>query len=88
MRAFSSTDANLTAEYGIEIGRWEQYPGTAGFPFNVMWCVFPAAQQSARPASEHELAVVVSGHARFLGRPGGSDSADRRAGRPLLDGLV
>ena len=68
MRAFSSTDATLTAEYGIEVGRWEQYPALDSLPFNVMWCVIPGAQQSVLDQHpEHELAVVVSGHATFHG---------------------
>ena len=82
MRAFSSTDAALTAEYGIQVGRWEQYPAAAELPFNVMWCVIPAAQQSALDQHpEHELAVVVSGHASFQG----DDTAlDAPAGTAVL----
>jgi Cupin domain len=61
MRTFASGAAELSREYGIEIGRWEQY-GTRGLPFGAMWCVIPpggSSEEDCHP--ERELAVVVTG---------------------------
>ena len=62
MQTFTSGAAQLTPEYGIEIGRWEQYPMPDKLPFGAMWCVIPpggSSEEDCHP--ERELAVVVSG---------------------------
>lgn len=62
MHTFDSGSARLTREYGIEIGRWEQYAAGAELPFGAMWCVVPPGGRSAEDCHpELELAVVVSG---------------------------
>ena len=63
MQTFTSGTAQLTEEYGIEIGRWEQYrEADRKLPFGAMWCVIPpggSSEEDCHP--ELELAVVVSG---------------------------
>ena len=62
MQTFASGSARLTREYGIEIGRWEQYPADHKLPFGAMWCVVPPGGRSDEDCHpELELAVVVSG---------------------------
>jgi methionyl-tRNA synthetase len=66
MRSFTVADTTLTAEYGIHVGRWSQFEATREFPFDAMWCVVPAASQSALDQHpEVELAIVVGGRATF-----------------------
>ncbi|MFF1724881.1 cupin domain-containing protein [Streptomyces sviceus] len=66
MRRLSSDSAVLTDEYAIRIGRWSQYAGTDGLPFQAMWCVVPPGGASAQDCHpEGELAVVVGGQAAF-----------------------
>ncbi|GIF07102.1 class I tRNA ligase family protein [Actinoplanes siamensis] len=67
MRSFTVDGSNLTAEYGIAVGRWSQFEQARQFPFEAMWCVIPAASRSAPDQhAEVELAIVVGGRARFV----------------------
>ena len=63
MQLFEKDAAALTAEYGITVGRWEQYGVPEGtLPFGAMWSIVPAGGRSAEDHhEEQELAVVVSG---------------------------
>ena len=63
MQLFERDSARLTAEYGISVGRWEQYAGTRGkLPFGAMWSIVPPGGCSTEDNhQELELAVVVSG---------------------------
>ena len=82
MRSFSSSNATLTAEYGIDIGRWAQYAPSSSFPFEAMWCIVPPTGRSARDEHpEQELAVVVSGSAVFTSD---NRSIDAPAGTAVL----
>lgn len=66
MQKFTVDEAQLTHEYGIQIGRWSQYAGVDALPFNAMWCEVPAHSDSATDNHpEVELAVVVGGDATF-----------------------
>ena len=66
MQVLSSATAELTAEYGIRIGRWSQYPGSDRLPFKAMWCeIAPGSSSSPDRHPEVELAVVVNGDATF-----------------------
>lgn len=63
-KAFTSATAQLTREYGIEVGRWSQYAGAGDLPFGAMWCVLPSggvAHEDRHP--EIELTIVVEGDA-------------------------
>jgi hypothetical protein len=61
MNVFTSDTAMLSDEYGIQIGRWQQYR-QQGLPFDAMWCVIPPGGSSAEDFHpERELQVVVSG---------------------------
>lgn len=78
MEKLNAESARLTAEYGIQIGRWAQYAIDEQLPFDAMWCVIPPGGSSERDChDEVELAVVVDGTADFE-RPAG---AGREAGR-------
>lgn len=63
MELYERGTARMTAEFGIEVGRWEQYGGTKGkLPFGAMWSVVPPGGSSAEDCHpEQELAVVVAG---------------------------
>jgi mannose-6-phosphate isomerase-like protein (cupin superfamily) len=63
MQLFERGSARMTAEYGIQVGRWEQYAGTEGkLPFGAMWSVVPPGGRTTEDCHpEQELAVVVSG---------------------------
>lgn len=63
MQLFEKDSARLTAEYGITVGRWEQYGVPEGtLPFGAMWSIVPPGGVSAEDHhEEQELAVVVSG---------------------------
>jgi uncharacterized cupin superfamily protein len=63
MQLFERGSARMTAEFGIEVGRWEQYAGTEGkLPFGAMWSVVPPGGRTTEDCHpEQELAVVVSG---------------------------
>ena len=63
MQLFERESARLTDEFGIQVGRWEQYAGTEGtLPFGAMWSVVPPGGRSTEDCHpEQELAVVVSG---------------------------
>src|SRR5690349_12584136 len=37
MRMYASDTAQLTDEYGIQIGRWAQYEDLGKLPFDAMW---------------------------------------------------
>ncbi|MEV7028587.1 hypothetical protein AB0O00_41535, partial [Kitasatospora sp. NPDC093558] len=66
MRRLSCDSAELSAEYGIRIGRWTQYAESARLPFDAMWClVGPGASSTRDCHPETELAVVVTGRAEF-----------------------
>jgi quercetin dioxygenase-like cupin family protein len=61
MNVFTSDTAMLSDEYGIQIGRWQQYR-QQGLPFDAMWCVIPPGGSSAEDFHpERELQIVVSG---------------------------
>ena len=50
MQLFEKDSARLTAEYGITVGRWEQYLGTEGkLPFGAMWSIVPPGGVAAAP---------------------------------------
>ena len=63
MQLFEQDSSRLTAEYGITVGRWEQYLGAEGkLPFGAMWSIVPPGGVSAEDHHEElELAVVLSG---------------------------
>lgn len=66
MQKMALDEAELTAEHGIHIGRWSQYAGLDGLPFDAMWFEVPAHGRSATDIHpEIELAVVVDGVATF-----------------------
>lgn len=62
MQTFASESAQLSPDYGIEVGRWEQYEDAGKLPFGAMWCVIPPGGRTEEDCHpEIELAVVVSG---------------------------
>lgn len=63
MRLLEKDAAELTNEYGITVGRWEQYGVPDGtLPFGAMWSIVPPGGTSAEDNhEEQELAVVISG---------------------------
>ncbi|MFK8849708.1 cupin domain-containing protein [Streptomyces sp. Ac-502] len=66
VQTFTLDESQLSQEYGIGIGRWEEHPKKQPLPFDAMWCRIPAHSESA--PDEHpevELAVVVGGTAVF-----------------------
>lgn len=66
MRTYSSDAATLTAEYGIQIGRWEQYPEQGTLPFGAMWCIIPPGSSSDPDRHpEVEFAIVTRGSAVY-----------------------
>lgn len=66
MRKYLSDTAELTNEYGIQIGRWEQYQDLGRLPFNAMWCQIPPGGSSNPDAHpEVEFAVVTHGTAVY-----------------------
>ena len=66
MRKLTMDDAEISSEYGINIGRWSRYSGLGEMPFGAMWCEVPAhGQSSVDSHPEVELAVVVTGDATF-----------------------
>lgn len=66
MQTFQAVDAQLKAEYGIEIGRWSQYGELGQLPFNAMWCVIPPGGSSHEDCHpEIEFAVVVDGQGAY-----------------------
>ncbi|MBV6696710.1 cupin domain-containing protein [Kitasatospora aureofaciens] len=76
MRSLDCGSAVLTAEYGIRIGRWTQYPEAAKLPFDAMWCVVGPGSSSVRDCHpEVELAVVVTGRAEFEVEGAGTTAA-------------
>lgn len=82
VRKYTSQDAALTAEYGIQIGRWAQYRNTGQLPFDAMWCVIPpggSSQEDHHP--EIEFAVVVDGHASY---ESGGEHIDAPTGSVIL----
>jgi uncharacterized cupin superfamily protein len=61
MKLVERDAAELTDEFGITVGRWEQY-GLQGLPFGAMWSIVPPGGVSAEDHhEEQELAVVISG---------------------------
>ncbi|MFD7908962.1 cupin domain-containing protein [Kitasatospora sp. NPDC059722] len=76
MRRLSCDSAELSAEYGIRIGRWTQYAESARLPFDAMWCLVGPGSSSARDGHpETELAVVVTGRAEFEVEGSGTTAA-------------
>ncbi len=66
MQVMSSNSARLTPEFGVESGRWTQYPDLGGLPFGAMWCVIPPGGHTDEDCHiERELVVVAKGAARF-----------------------
>lgn len=66
MRTFQSAEAQLTSEYGIEIGRWAQYGRLSQLPFDAMWCVIPPGGRSEEDCHpEVEFAMVIDGQAAY-----------------------
>ena len=64
MQVLSSDSAALTAEFGIQVGRWAQYAGIGDTPFGAMWCIVPPGGRTDTDChEERELWVVVSGNA-------------------------
>jgi mannose-6-phosphate isomerase-like protein (cupin superfamily) len=64
MRVLTSDSAALTAEFGIEVGRWTQYAGIGDTPFGAMWCLVPPGGRTNTDChSEREMWIVVSGNA-------------------------
>lgn len=82
MRRVSADSADLTDEYGIQVGRWSQYAGTDALPFDAMWCVVPPGSRTERDRHpEVELAVVVNGDATF---ESGDTTVDALQGAAVL----
>ena len=82
VRKYSPQDAALTAEYGIQIGRWTQYQDLRELPFNAMWCVIPPGGSSNEDHHpEVEFAVVVDGHATY---ESGGEHIDAPAGTVIV----
>lgn len=66
MRTYDCPNAAMNDEYGIKIGRWNQYPDLRGLPFDAMWCVVAPGTTSAPDRHpETEFAVVVDGTAAY-----------------------
>jgi mannose-6-phosphate isomerase-like protein (cupin superfamily) len=64
MRVLTSGSAALTAEFGIQVGRWAQYAGIGDTPFGAMWCLVPPGGRTNTDChSEREMWIVVSGNA-------------------------
>jgi hypothetical protein len=81
---FTSDSAVLAEEYGIRIGRWSQYPTSTTLPFDAMWCVFEPGSRSHEDCHpEVELAVVVTGSARFES-PDGAPAVEAPTGTAVL----
>ena len=56
----------MTDEFGIQVGRWENYADADSLPFGAMWCVVPPGSRTDPDSHpELELAVVVDGAATF-----------------------
>jgi mannose-6-phosphate isomerase-like protein (cupin superfamily) len=71
MQVLKSKAAELEPEFGIMTGRWSQYAGLAGLPFDAMWCVVPPGGRGNTDCHpERELVVVVQGtlHLQASGR--------------------
>lgn len=82
MRAFDPGSADLTSEYGIQIGRWGQYGDLGRLPFDAMWCVIPPGGRSEEDCHpEIEFATVVGGHAAY---ESGGRVVDAPAGSVIL----
>lgn len=82
MRRVSADSAQLTDEHGIQVGRWSQYAGTDGLPFDAMWCVVPPGSRTDPDCHpEVELAVVVDGAATF---ESGETTLDAAQGAAVL----
>jgi len=66
MRTYISDTAELAEDYGIQIGRWEQYGDLGTLPFGAMWCVVPPGGVSAEDVHpEVEFAIVTRGSAVY-----------------------
>ena len=63
MRLFEKDAVELTNEYGITVGRWEQYGVPDGtLPFGAMWSsVAPGGTCAGDHHQEHAHALVISG---------------------------
>jgi mannose-6-phosphate isomerase-like protein (cupin superfamily) len=82
VRKYDGDTAALTAEYGIQIGRWTQYQDLSRLPFDAMWCVIPPGGTSNEDCHpEVEFAVVVKGHAVY---ESGGREVDAPAGSVIL----
>jgi quercetin dioxygenase-like cupin family protein len=85
MQVLASDSAALTHEFGITVGRWNQYESAGDLPFGAMWCVIPPGGRSdVDQHPDRELFVVVSGSAEVR-VPGGQSSAVRAGGAVLMD---
>lgn len=66
MHILNSESARLTPEFGVESGRWTQYPDLGELPFGAMWCVIPPGGHTEEDCHvEKELVVVAKGAARI-----------------------
>ncbi|MFC7546962.1 cupin domain-containing protein [Plantactinospora sp. GCM10030261] len=84
MRKYVSDTAELTEEYGIQIGRWKQYRDLGRLPFDAMWCVIPPGGSSTEDVHpEVEFAVVTRGTAIY--QAGGEKVEVLTGGVILLD---
>jgi quercetin dioxygenase-like cupin family protein len=64
MQSLSSDSAVLGREFGVQCGRWTQYPNLGALPFGAMWCVVPPRGcTEADRHDERELVIVASGAA-------------------------
>jgi len=62
VRQFSSDAADLSPEFGILAGRWEQYGDLGHVPFQAMWClVTPGTSTDEDRHPERELVTVTRG---------------------------
>jgi quercetin dioxygenase-like cupin family protein len=71
MQVLKSMAAELAPECGIMTGRWSQYSGLSGLPFDAMWCVIPPGGRSNTDCHpERELVAVMQGtlHVQANGR--------------------
>jgi uncharacterized cupin superfamily protein len=65
MQRLNSDSAVLAPEFGVQCGRWAQYPDLGAMPFGAMWCVVPPGGHTAEDRhEERELVIVTSGAAR------------------------
>jgi len=72
VQVLASDSAELSQEFGITVGRWDQYTTTGDLPFGAMWCVVPPGGHSnIDQHPDRELFIVIRGTGEVQ-VPGGS----------------